>query len=140
MRLILDTNILLSGLLIPQGQPAKMLEGWERKLFSLVACDELIAEFRDVANRPFFKQRLRATAVEELAADLARFSLFITEVPSVPFPADPKDAYLLGLAEASQADFLVTGDKALRELKRYKHTRIVSVATMTGILREAGQD
>lgn len=39
MRLILDTNILLSALLSPLGAPAKLLDAWERKAFTLVACD-----------------------------------------------------------------------------------------------------
>jgi hypothetical protein len=55
MRLILDTNILLSALLSPLGAPAKLLDAWERKKFTLVACDALIAELREVAGRPFFR-------------------------------------------------------------------------------------
>jgi predicted nucleic acid-binding protein len=51
MRLILDTNILLSALLSPLGAPAKLLDAWERKTFTLVASDALIAELRDVAGR-----------------------------------------------------------------------------------------
>ena len=67
MRVILDTNVLLSGLLISRGAPAKVLGAWERQLFTLVACDALIEEFREVASRPFFRARLRASAVELLA-------------------------------------------------------------------------
>ena len=51
MRLILDTNILLSALLSPMGAPAKLLDAWERKRFMLVACDALVAELRDVAGQ-----------------------------------------------------------------------------------------
>ncbi|MFN7922734.1 MAG: putative toxin-antitoxin system toxin component, PIN family [Bryobacteraceae bacterium] len=138
-RVILDTNILISGLLISHGLPAQLLEAWERKLFALVACADLLAEFREVASRPFFKARLRASAVEQLAGDLADFSVVITDMPKVTFAADPKDAYLLGLAEASNANFLVTGDKALQELRRHKTTRIVRPATMVELLREAAE-
>ena len=59
MRIILDTNVLLSGLLSSQGPPAKLLDAWERKAFTLVACDAIIAELRDVADRPYFRARLR---------------------------------------------------------------------------------
>ena len=38
MRVILGTNVLLSGLLKSHGAPAKLLDAWERKLFTLVAC------------------------------------------------------------------------------------------------------
>jgi uncharacterized protein len=139
MRLILDTNILLSALLSPLGSPAKLLDAWERKRFTLVACDALIAEVRDVAGRPFFWVRLRASAAELLAAGLRDFSFFCRDLPVGPvapeFTLDPKDRYLLALAEASQADFLVTGDKDLVSLKHHKSTRIITPAAMIEILK-----
>jgi uncharacterized protein len=137
MRVILDTNVLLSGLLIAHGPPAKLLDAWERALFTLVASDALIAEFREVASRPFFKARLRASVVELLAAGLRDFSLFYQDLPAGPKAPDPKDSHLLALAEASAADFLVTGDKELQSLKHHKSTRIVSPATMINLLKEA---
>jgi putative PIN family toxin of toxin-antitoxin system len=139
MRLILDTNILLSALLSPLGTPAKLLAAWERKTFTLVACDALVAELREVAGRPFFRTRLRASAAELLAAGLRDFSLFCSDLPSGPvtadFAADPKDSYLLALAEAIQAEFLVTGDKQLLSRRHHKATGIVTPAAMIEILR-----
>ena len=136
MRVILDTNILLSGILSPLGAPAKLLYAWERKIFTLVACDALIAEFRDVAGRPFFRARLSASVAELLAAGLRDFSFYCRDLPPGPIAPDPKDSYLLALAEASQAEFLVTGDKQLLSLKRHKATRIITPAAMIEILRE----
>lgn len=137
MRVILDTNVLLSGLLISHGAPAKLLDAWERKFFTLVACDALIAEVRHVAGRPFFKAGLRASAAELLAAGLRDFSFFCQDLPSGPIAPDPKDSYLFALAEASSAEFLVTGDKQLQSLKHHKSTRIVSPAAMIELLKEA---
>jgi hypothetical protein len=137
MRVVLDTNILLSSLLSPLGAPAQLLDAWERKTFTLVACDALIAELRDVAGRPFFRARLRASAAELLAAGLRDFSFFCRRLPSGPIAPDPKDSYLLALAEASQAEFLVTGDKQLLSLKRHKATRIITPAAMIEILKDA---
>jgi len=135
MRLILDTNILLSGLLSPLGSSAELLDAWERKRFVLVACDGLIAELREVAGRPFFRKRLRAGASELLAAGIRDFSLFCRDLPSAPVAPDPKDSYLLALAEAGEAEFLVTGDKQLLSLSRHKSTRIIPPAAMIEILR-----
>jgi putative PIN family toxin of toxin-antitoxin system len=137
MRVILETNVLLSGLLISHGAPAKLLDAWERKFFTLVACDALIAEVRHVAGRPFFKARLRASAAELLAAGFRDFSFFCQDLPSGPIAPDPKDSYLFALAEASSAEFLVTGDKQLQSLKHHKSTRIVSPAAMIELLKEA---
>ncbi len=139
MRLILDTNILLSALLSPLGAPAKLLDAWERKTFTLVTSKALLAEFRDVADRPFFRARIRPSAIELLAADLQDFSFYCRNLPSGPVAPDPKDSYLLAMAQASQADFLVTGDKDLLSLKRHGSTRIVTPAAMIELLREAEQ-
>jgi putative PIN family toxin of toxin-antitoxin system len=137
MRLILDTNILLSALLSPLGAPAKLLDAWERNSFTLVTCDALIAEFREVAGRPFFRARLRASAAELIAADLHEFSFSCRDLRSGPVAPDPKDSYLLALAESSQAEFLVTGDKELLSLKQHKSTRMITPATMIEILEQA---
>lgn len=137
MRIILDTNVLLSGLLSPLGAPAKLIDAWERSSYTLVACDGLIEEFREVASRPFFKARLRASAVELLAKGLRDFSFFCLVVPTGPIAPDPKDSYLLALAEVSEAEFLVTGDKDLRSLKHHKTTRIVSPGEMVDVLKKA---
>ncbi|MGD1082886.1 MAG: PIN domain-containing protein [Candidatus Sulfotelmatobacter sp.] len=90
MRLILDTNILLSALLSPLGAPAKLLDAWERKTLTLVAWDALVAELRDVAGRPFFRARLRASAAELLAAGLRDFSFFAGTCPLAPSRRIPR--------------------------------------------------
>lgn len=138
MRIILDTNILLSALLSPLGAPAKLLDAWERKVFTLVASDVLIAELRDVAGRPFFRVRLRASAAELLAAGLREFSFYCDDLPSGPIAPDPKDSYLLAMAEASKAEFLVTGDKELLSLKWPKSTRIITPSAMIEALKAQG--
>jgi predicted nucleic acid-binding protein len=124
MRVILDTNVLLSGLLISQGAPARLL-------------DALIAELRDVAGRPFFKARLRVSSAELLAAGIRNFAFFCQELPPGSTAPDPKDSYLLALADASAADFLVTGDKELQSLKHHKSTRIITPAAMIELLNKA---
>jgi len=126
MRAILDTNILLSALLAPLGAPAKILAAWERKLFTLVACENLVSELRDVASRPFFRAKLRAGVAEMLAISIQDLSSYYEDLPSGPVAPDPKDSYLLALAEASHADFLVTGDQELLALGSHKSTKIVS--------------
>jgi hypothetical protein len=136
MRVILDTNVLISALLSPLGAPAGLLDAWERKRFTLIASGALIAELREVASRPFFRARLRASAAELLAAGLRDFSFYCRDLPSGPIAPDPEDSYLLAMAEAAQAQFLVTGDKELLALKHHKSTRIVTPAAMIEILKE----
>ena len=136
MRIILDTNILISALLSPLGAPAKLLDAWERKAFTLVASGALIAELRDVTGRPPFRASLRPSAAELLAAGLRDFSFYCRDLPSGPLAPDPKDSYLLAMAEASQAEFLVTGDNELLSLIRHNSTRMITPAAMIEVLKE----
>jgi len=58
----------------------------------LVACDALVAELREVASRPFFRARLRASAAELLAASLRDFSFFAGTYPADPSPGTLRTA------------------------------------------------
>ena len=135
IKIILDTNVLLSALLSPVGPPAQLLEAWERKKFIVVACEALIAELRDVTSRPFFQARLRVSTVELLAAGLRDLSEFCADLPQEVVAPDAKDSFLLALAEAAHADFLVTGDKELLALKHHGSTRIITPIAMMQILK-----
>jgi putative PIN family toxin of toxin-antitoxin system len=137
MRIILDTNALLSALLSPNGATTTLLDAWEREAFTLVTCEELIAELRDVASRPFFRARLRGSAVELLAVGLQDFSSYCGDLASGRATPNRKDSYLLALAEAGQAEFIVTGDKELLSLKEHKSTRLITPAAMIELLKEA---
>ena len=135
MRVVLDTNILLSAMLSPRGAPARIIDAWKRNLFTLTLCPELLAELRDVSQRPFFRARLRADIAERLAASLRDLASCYRDLPSASGAPDAKDNFLLALADVAQADFLVTGDKGLLSLKHHKSTRIVTPAAMLEALK-----
>ena len=50
---------------------------------------------------------------------------------------DPKDDFLLGLAKKSSADYLVTGDKDLLDLKKYQNTEIITIDMFERIIEES---
>jgi hypothetical protein len=135
MRVILDTNVLLSALLSPRGAPAGLFAAWKRKLFTLVISDELLAELRLVLQRPFFRARLLESDAELFAASLRDLAFCRSNPPPSAAAPDSKDSFLLALAAASEASFLVAGDKALLALKRHGATRIVTPAFMVEYLK-----
>jgi len=135
MLVILDTNVLLSALLSPQGPPAELLAASRRKLFTLVVSDELLAELRSVLRRPFFRARLRESDAELFVASLHDLALRHSNPPHSSQAPDAKDSFLLDLAVVSGAEFLVTGDKHLLALKRHGATRIVTPAVMVEHLK-----
>jgi putative PIN family toxin of toxin-antitoxin system len=137
MRLILDTNVLLSALLSARGAPAKLLAAWEQRLFALVVSPEFLVELRSVLQRPFFRTRVRESDAELLIATLHDLGLWYLNVPPSGGAPDPKDNFLLAVAAASKADFLVTGDKSLLALKRHGAAEIVTPAFMAEHLKRS---
>jgi hypothetical protein len=135
MRLILDTNVFLAALLSARGAPAKLLAAWERNLFTLVISDDLLAELREVLRRPFFRARLRESDAELFVASLHDLAFCHPQPPPSGAARDAKDSLLLALAAASEAAFLVTGDKRLLALKRHGAPRIVTPAAMLEFLK-----
>ena len=130
MRLILDTNILVSALLSPLGRASQASRRLGAEDFHARSLGCTHSGIPGCRRPPFFRARLRTSAAELLAAGLRDFSFYLRDLPSGPIAPDPKDSYLLAMAEASQAEFLVTGDKELLSLKHHKSTRIVTPAAM----------
>jgi uncharacterized protein len=135
IKIIFDSKVLLSALLSPVGPPAQLLEAWERKKFIVVASKALIAELPGVTSRAFFQARLRVSTIELLAADLRDLSEFYADPPQEVTAPGAKDSFLLALAEASHADFLVTGDKELLAVKHHGATRIITPTAMIQVLK-----
>jgi putative PIN family toxin of toxin-antitoxin system len=136
MRVILDTNILISALMVRGTPPDQLYEAWREGLFELVSCDRQLEEINQVSRRPFFRERLRPAEAGRLVNDIRALSSIYGRLPEVGDSPDPNDNFLLSLSVAANAEFLVTGDKSgLLALKRYGKTRIVSARQMVGLIR-----
>jgi len=70
-------------------------------------------------------------------ASLRDLALWFHQLPATTDAPDPEDKFLLGLAEASRADFLVSGDKGLLGMEQYKSTRIVTPAILIEFLKSS---
>lgn len=99
-------------------------EGW----FDLLTSGEQIDELMRVTRYPKIRARLAPALAGRLVNDLRGLAVEVADLPKVTVCADPYDNYLLAMAAAGAADFLVTGDKRdLLCLTHYEGTRILSV-------------
>lgn len=134
MRVILDTNILLSGLISPTGLPARVLDAWFDRRFVLITQELQLAELREVTRRPKLKALVRPAEVGRLINQITRAAEIPAKFAPVQRSRDPKDDFLLALCDAAKSDFLVTGDKDdLLSLKRHGATQIVTAATFVSL-------
>lgn len=130
MRLVVDTNVLISALLMNTSLPAHLLALWREGFFDLLTSDEQLDELRRVTRYPRIHERLSAALAGRLINEVRNLAILMTDPPVVAVSPDPHDDYLLGIAKAGAADFLLTGDKSdVLALKLFDGTKIVTVRT-----------
>lgn len=138
MRLVIDTNILVSALLAGTSLPAHLVVLWREGRFDLLTSADQLDELMRVTRYPKIRERLTPSLAGRLVNELRDVAAVVQNLPTVAVCTDPYDNYLLAIAVAGAADFLVTGDKRdLLGLKLYESTRIITVRdflTMTGRL------
>src|SRR5579863_6759246 len=121
MRVVLDTNILISALMMQAGNPAAIYRAWQAGHFTLPTCAEHLDELRATLRKPAIAERIKPHKAGGLVNELKGLAEIVGSLPRVKRSPDPTDDFLLALSEAGKADYLVTGDKGgLLALGRHK--------------------
>lgn len=135
MRVVLDTNILVSALISPVGHPAAIYDAWEDRKFELLTCAEQLDELRATLRKPRVAALIKPHKAGRLVNQIKTLAEEIGSLPRVKRSVDPNDDFLLALSEAGKADYLVTGDKSgLLALERHKATKIISPTSFAALL------
>lgn len=135
MRVVLDTNILISALMIHTGNPAAIYRAWQEGRFTLLTCAEHLDELRATLRKPAIAERTKPYRAGGLVNEIRELAEKVDELPRVRRSPDHTDDFLLALSEAGGADYLVTGDKSgMLVLERHKATRIVSARAFAAVL------
>lgn len=131
MRLVLDTNVVASGLLW-NGIPSALLDAAQIGEVELFTSTHLLAELAGILTRAKFVKALAATGLprEELVLGYAELAAIVQPAPiPLTIAADPSDDQVLACALAANADLIVSGDKHLLGLGgRYQGIPIVTPA------------
>jgi putative PIN family toxin of toxin-antitoxin system len=125
MRIVLDTNVLISGLMLPQSVPGRIVGAWRGASFKLIVSEVILDEVSRLLRYPKIAKRLRHIGmsedeVEQLLA-LMRFQAELVDIAQtqVSVPTDPDDAPILATLIAANADWLVSGDADLLALREH---------------------
>jgi len=126
LKIILDTNILISFLITRDFEKLDdfILSGKIILIFS----EELLDEFISVVQRPKFHKLFLPDDVESLINFFLDQGLLVDVVSDLNPCRDPKDNFLLNLANDGEADYLISGDKDLLDLDPFGKTRIVTMS------------
>lgn len=124
MRVVFDSNIYISALVIPGGQAgralSRILDGSDTLLISKPILDEVLATLARKFSRD-------AEALSQTAVILTEMAEVVKPDHTVTVFKDDPDNRVLECAEAGRADCIVTGDKAMLGLKQYRGIRLISL-------------
>lgn len=136
MRVVLDTNVLVSALLVESSLPAQFITHWRKGRFTLLTAAPQLEELMRVTRYPRIRARLKPALAGRLINNLRKVAILVETLPPVDVSPDPYDNYLLSIASGGAADYLVTGDKTdLLVLGHYAGTKIVSVREFVTLTR-----
>jgi hypothetical protein len=128
----LDTSATISALI--GGWFSQVADAIASGRLQLVCSDELLIELDDVLSRPRIA-RFISPADAQSCHDLhSQAAVYVRSGAGPNICRDPSDDYLLALADASRADYLVTRDQDLLVLRRYRDTEIVYPARFLQLL------
>ena len=138
MRVVLDTNVIVSAAINATSKPAQLINHWERGTFELVLSYSVLAEYRRVLNYPHIRKahNLSPQEVEDIVLeyeDDAEILVHI-EVQDAVVAADPDDDIVVATAVAGNADFIVSGDRHMLDLGEYRGISIIAPAIFLAIL------
>ncbi|MBI5122628.1 putative toxin-antitoxin system toxin component, PIN family [Candidatus Roizmanbacteria bacterium] len=131
LRVVVDTNVLISGL-VWQGNPGKVIKLWQEDKFTLFISPYILAELVNFLDRVNASQKEKEIIINQFKTK----SIRMIPPKKVKVCRDPKDNEILDLCLTSRADYLISGDKDLLILKFFKNTKILTPQEFLPIRKE----
>lgn len=116
--MVIDTNVFVSATITEKGKPSQILKAWQEKKLEVIISPEILKEIGQI----IFKSKIKKIS---FWTDKERYQKAIKHAPGRKF---------LVAAVEGKADYIVSGDRHLRDLKIYKGIEIASVAEFLQIL------
>ncbi|MBA3947820.1 MAG: putative toxin-antitoxin system toxin component, PIN family [Herpetosiphonaceae bacterium] len=127
MRVLLDTNVLVSGLASRTAAPGALLHAWRAGIFELVVSDPLITEVARTLQKPYFLKRLTNEQITQAIILLyTEGQRTVINVTVTGIASHTEDDLVLAAAVSGHADYLVTGDRDLQKLTLFQGVTVLS--------------
>lgn len=132
VRVVIDTNVFVSGLLKSDNPPSNVVDLFIEEKINLIISEEVFSEYVKVLLRPELKVKkdniIRLISIFILKAEIIKVKTKLDIIER-----DPSDNKFLECALDGKVDYIITGDKHLLELKKYKKIKIVDPKTFINI-------
>ncbi len=133
----MDANVIVAGLASASGPPAGLIDRWQAQAFVLAVSEYILGEVEAAWAKPYWRTRFSCTQAES-ALVLLRADAEYTEITAsvIGVSAHEEDDPVLATAVSANADYLVTGDRELQDLRMYAGIRIISPRDFLALLDE----
>ena len=137
IRAVVDTNVLVSGIISEQGAPRQIVNAWYQRQFTLLTSALIIAEVMRVLHYPHLQMTYHLSEEDILLVRdaLLNDALVLEDMYQVTRSRDPQDNLFLACALEGHADYLVSGDAHLLEIKYYHGVQIVAPRQFLDLLK-----
>ena len=137
MKIVIDTNVAVSGLLWG-GAPNQILKFCRNRRIQILECDDTLGEIKRVLHYEKLSKRLSDLSMTamEVYAYFVNLTTYVSSPGTIPdtIKADPFDNLFLGLAGESNASLIVSGDRHLLDLKDYAGIQIVTPSESVNVI------
>jgi putative PIN family toxin of toxin-antitoxin system len=139
IKAVVDTNLLVSAFISPLGYPREIAGCWRRGDFILVTSREIVKEVNHVLHLPRVqvKYHLAESDIQSFVLTLIHQGNCVSgELALKGAAPDPGDDKIISCAIEGEAQFIVTGDKALQQIKEYHGIKIINAEQFISVPRE----
>ena len=136
MRVVVDTNVWISRLLIADSVSAKAVDKALSQADVMVS-DATIEELSDVLSREKFDRYVSVNDREHYLRRLLQVTTLVSVISEVTDCSDPSDNRFLALALDSESDVIVSGDADVLSLNPWRGIQVVSPAEFLGLARQS---
>jgi uncharacterized protein len=137
MKIVSDTNVIVSRAIVTAGIPARLFRRWEDGDFELLISEEILSECKRVMAYPRTMKRHRYSEaqIDELIEFLRSFATVVQPHEVLDAVSeDATDNRIIECALVGEADYIVTGDNHLLNLRSYRGIQIIAPATFLFLL------
>ena len=128
LRLVIDTNILISGLMSINSLPQQVFD-YATSQAILLMSDEVQSEIENVISRPKLQKYITLERRTKFLSELSQQVERVTINQQIRACRDPKDDKFLDLAVCGEANYLITGDADLLDLHPFQNISIIKAAS-----------
>lgn len=126
MKVVIDTNVFVASFLNSTGTPRKIIDIWKEGRIILCLCTEIIEEYIEVLSRFGLEGEKELEELLEVFKSKTNIHFVAIDRQLKVVDADPQDDKFLECAMSAKATLIISGDRHLLDLKRYKNIRILS--------------